>query len=116
MNMVFSSGKIPETIGVALLVDKGFMELDAPIAKYWPEFAQKGKGDITMGDILSHRSGVTDSFEETPDSATLQDAHKRDEFLASQKLRFPRGTVGYRGASSGEQVLCEILLLYTTPV
>jgi len=100
MNLVFSSGKIPETIGIALLVDKGLMELDTPIKEYWPEFAQKGKGEITMGDILSHRSGAMDSFEKTPDAATLQDDHKRDEFLASQKFLFPRGTVGYRGASS----------------
>mmetsp|Transcript_26704 Transcript_26704/g.41893 ORF Transcript_26704/g.41893 Transcript_26704/m.41893 type:complete len:465 (-) Transcript_26704:142-1536(-) len=100
MNMVFSSGKIPETIGVALLVDKGLMELDTPLIKYWPEFAQKGKGEITMGDILGHRSGAMDTFEETPDAATLQDDRKRDEFLASQSFLFPRGTVGYRGASS----------------
>lgn len=106
MNMVFSSGKIPETIGVALLVDKGLMELDTPIARYWPEFAQKGKGEITMGDILSHRSGAMDTFEETPDAATLQDDQKRDEFLASQSFLFPRGTVGYRGASSGRKSNC----------
>jgi len=103
MNLVFSSGKIPETIGIALLVDKGLMELDTPIKEYWPEFAQKRKGEITMGDILSHRSGAMDSFEKTPDAATLQDDHKRDEFLASQKFLFPRGTVGYRGASSGKE-------------
>ena len=100
MNVVFSSGKIPETIGIALLVDKGLMQLDDPIVKFWPEFGQQGKEEITMGDILGHTSGCMDTFEEEPDYATLQNTLARDMFLASQKLSFPRGTVGYRGASS----------------
>ena len=100
MNVVFSSGKIPETIAIALLVDKGLMQLDDPIVKFWPEFGQQGKEQITMGDILGHTSGCMDTFEETPDYAVLQDDLKRDKFLASQKLSFPRGTVGYRGPSS----------------
>lgn len=100
MNVVFSSGKIPETIAIALLVDKGLMQLDDPTVKFWPEFGQQGKEQITMGDILGHTSGCMDTFEETPDYAVLQDDLKRDKFLASQKLSFPRGTVGYRGPSS----------------
>ena len=85
MNVVFSSGKIPETIAIALLVDKGLMELDDPIVKFWPEFGQQGKEEITMGDILGHTSsGCMDTFEETPDYAVLQDDLLRDKFLHSQ--------------------------------
>ena len=62
MNVVFSSGKIPETIAIALLVDNGLMELDDPIVKFWPEFGQQGKEEITMSDILGHTSGCMDTL------------------------------------------------------
>ncbi|MFZ1864723.1 MAG: serine hydrolase domain-containing protein [Polyangiales bacterium] len=52
------------------MVDRGFLELDAPVAKYWPEFARNGKGSITVRQAASHRAGlysiarVIDSAEE----------------------------------------------------
>lgn len=100
MNIIFSSGKIVENIGIAILVDKGLVELDSPIAKYWPEFGKKGKDQVTIGDILSHRSGCMSLFEETPDVSILQDPQARDTFIASQKFEYERGTVGYRGWNS----------------
>ncbi|MFD0478521.1 serine hydrolase domain-containing protein [Nonomuraea thailandensis] len=41
-----------------LLVDRGLLDLDAPIAEYWPEFAAGGKADIPLRWVLGHRSGV----------------------------------------------------------
>lgn len=100
VNLLFSSGKVIETIGMALLVEKQLVALDDPIAKYWPEFAQKGKGDITIQDLLSHRSGSSTLFEYTPNAIVLQKHDTRDAFLASQKFFFPRGTVSYRSLGS----------------
>ncbi|MEZ0364345.1 serine hydrolase domain-containing protein [Mycobacterium sp. pUA109] len=40
------------------LVERGDLELDAPVARYWPEFGRAGKGDITIAMVLSHRSGA----------------------------------------------------------
>jgi CubicO group peptidase (beta-lactamase class C family) len=40
------------------LADRGEIDLNAPVCRYWPEFAQAGKQDITVGMVLSHRSGV----------------------------------------------------------
>jgi CubicO group peptidase (beta-lactamase class C family) len=40
------------------VVDRGFVELDAPVAKYWPEFARNGKGAITVRQAASHRAGL----------------------------------------------------------
>jgi CubicO group peptidase (beta-lactamase class C family) len=40
------------------LADCGEIDLDAPVARYWPEFAQAGKHDVTVAMVLSHRSGV----------------------------------------------------------
>lgn len=39
------------------LVDRGLLDLDAPVAASWPEFAQQGKGDITVRMVLSHQAG-----------------------------------------------------------
>ena len=42
-----------------MLVDRGLVELNAPVAKYWPEFAANGKGDIEFRHLLSHSAGVS---------------------------------------------------------
>ena len=43
---------------IHLLADRGELDLQAPVAEYWPEFAQAGKQDITVAMVLGHRSGV----------------------------------------------------------
>lgn len=40
------------------LVEDGVLALDAPVARYWPEFALNGKGDVTLRDLLTHVSGL----------------------------------------------------------
>lgn len=44
--------------GVHILADRGLIDVDAPMARYWPEFAQGGKGEITLRQILSHTGGL----------------------------------------------------------
>ena len=41
-----------------VLADRGLVDYDAPVARYWPEFAQAGKGAITVRQLLSHRPGL----------------------------------------------------------
>jgi CubicO group peptidase (beta-lactamase class C family) len=55
---IFSSSKVVVMIMVLMLVDRGLLDLDEPIATYWPEFAARGKGTITARQVLVHRSGV----------------------------------------------------------
>ncbi len=55
---IFSGSKGLTSTCVHLLADRGEIDLDAPVASYWPEFAQAGKGDITIAMVLGHRSGV----------------------------------------------------------
>ena len=40
------------------LVDLDVLDLDAPVARYWPAFAEAGKASITVGDVLTHRAGL----------------------------------------------------------
>jgi len=55
---VFSSSKGVSAVGIALLVQRGVLDLDAPVSRYWPEFAGGGKGDVTVRLALSHQAGV----------------------------------------------------------
>ncbi|MFJ9418845.1 serine hydrolase domain-containing protein [Streptomyces sp. NPDC101227] len=55
---VYSTSKGLTALCAHLLVDRGELELDAPVARYWPEFAQAGKQDIPVRWLLSHRAGM----------------------------------------------------------
>ena len=55
---VFSSGKNLEVLIVAILVDRGLVRYDDPIAAHWPAFAQQGKQDITIADLMRHSAGM----------------------------------------------------------
>ncbi|MFI5777478.1 serine hydrolase domain-containing protein [Nocardia sp. NPDC051570] len=44
---------------VHMLVERGRLDLDAPVRDYWPEFAAADKADITVADVLSHRGGLS---------------------------------------------------------
>lgn len=54
----YSTTKGMATIVVHRLVEQGLIDLEAPVARYWPEFAQAGKGDIPVHFLLSHRAGL----------------------------------------------------------
>jgi CubicO group peptidase (beta-lactamase class C family) len=55
---IASTTKIAVTTATLKLVSDGRLELDAPVAAYWPEFAQGGKARVTVREALSHRAGV----------------------------------------------------------
>ena len=56
--VIFSCTKGVMAICAYLLVQEGRLDLDAPIASYWPEFAQAGKERITVRDAMAHRAGL----------------------------------------------------------
>jgi CubicO group peptidase (beta-lactamase class C family) len=55
---VYSATKGFAATCVNRLADKGLVDLDAPVARYWPEFAQAGKEHLPVRFILSHRAGL----------------------------------------------------------
>jgi CubicO group peptidase (beta-lactamase class C family) len=67
LQCVFSSGKNMEAIAVAMLVDQQRLSYESPVAKHWPEFAQHGKGAITVADVMRHE-GCLVSFANPEDS------------------------------------------------
>jgi CubicO group peptidase (beta-lactamase class C family) len=55
---VFSISKIMLALCMMMLVDRGKLDLDAPVARYWPEFGQGNKNRVTVRQALTHQAGV----------------------------------------------------------
>src|SRR5215472_916676 len=56
--LIFSASKAFVAVLVHMLAERGLLELDAPVARYWPQFGQYGKEAITLRQVLQHRAGV----------------------------------------------------------
>jgi CubicO group peptidase (beta-lactamase class C family) len=54
----FSSTKTMTALCALILADRGQLDLDAPVAEYWPEFAAAGKADVRVRQLLGHTSGL----------------------------------------------------------
>lgn len=57
---LFSSTKGMTAACIALLHDRGALDVDRPVATYWPDFAAAGKGELTIRQVLSHTCGLTE--------------------------------------------------------
>lgn len=55
---VWSTSKGPVALCAHILADRGLLDLDAPVAAYWPEFAAAGKEKVLVRHLLSHRAGL----------------------------------------------------------
>ena len=56
--MCFSTTKGVTSTALHLLADRGLIEYDAPVAAYWPQFAQNGKEHVTVRHVLTHSAGL----------------------------------------------------------
>ncbi|MEW2288130.1 serine hydrolase domain-containing protein [Streptomyces sp. NPDC047841] len=56
---VWSTTKGPVALCAHILADRGLLDLDAPVAAYWPEFAAEGKDKVLVRHLLSHRAGLS---------------------------------------------------------
>ena len=85
IQQVFSSTKNLSAIVVALLVDKGLLKYNEKVSTYWPEFAQHGKENITVADVLRHDSGLP-QFSRQATQEDMEDQSiggKLDQLIAS---------------------------------
>jgi CubicO group peptidase (beta-lactamase class C family) len=87
---VFSTTKGVTALALALLVSRGRLELDAPVASLWPEFAAAGKERVTVRDLLAHRAGLIE-VDEPIDFALLADPDRLAGVLARQRPAWPPG-------------------------
>ena len=101
LQLVYSTTKGATAICAHLLAQSGALDLEAPVADYWPEFAAEGKGDIPVRWLLSHRSGLpTVEAHLTP--AEVVQWQPIVEALAAQRPYWEPGTAhGYHALTYG---------------
>ncbi len=101
---VFSTTKTMTALAALVLVDRGELDLDAPVAKYWPEFAANGKAGIKVRHLLSHTSGVS-GWEQPNTLEDLYDWDKSTALLATQAPWWEPGTAsGYHMMNYGHLI------------
>lgn len=81
---LFSCTKTFTAVAVLQLVAEGKLELDAPVARYWPEFAAAGKAAINVRQLLCHRAGLPALREQMPAEA-LYDWQAMTTALAAEE-------------------------------
>ena len=88
---VFSTTKTMCAITALLCADRGLIDFNAPVATYWPEFAQNGKDRITVAHLMSHTAGRPGFDEKVPVEA-LYDWDGICDRLAKQAPWWEPGT------------------------
>lgn len=104
LTLVYSTTKMMAALAALVLVDRGELDLDAPVAKYWPEFAAQGKGGVLVRHVMSHTSGVS-GWQEPVSMADVCDWEKSTALLAAQASWWEPGTSsGYQMISHGHLI------------
>lgn len=98
---VFSTTKGVASLAVALAVSRGLLDYDAKVADYWPEFAQAGKGAITVRQLTSHQAGLV-AIDPPLTLADIADPEKMSAKIAAQAPAWAPGTRhGYHAVTLG---------------
>lgn len=100
----FSLTKTMTALVALLLVDRGQLDLDAPVAAYWPEFAAAGKESVLVRHVLGHTSGVA-GWQQRVSMAEVYDTQASAALLAAQEPWWTPGDgSGYQAMNHGHLV------------
>jgi CubicO group peptidase (beta-lactamase class C family) len=99
--LVFSVTKGLAGLALALAHSRGLFDHDAPVAEYWPEFAQQGKQAVTVRQLLAHQAGLC-AIDAPLDAAIVADHEQLAKILARQVPAWnPGAKQGYHGITLG---------------
>ena len=88
---VFSTTKGIASLAVAVAASRGLIDYDAAVADYWPEFAQAGKGAVTVRQLLGHQAGLV-AIKPPLTLSDIADPEKLSAKIARQPPAWPPGT------------------------
>jgi CubicO group peptidase (beta-lactamase class C family) len=98
---VWSTTKTMTALCALILADRGDLDLTAPVAAYWPEFAAAGKDGVLVRHLLSHTAGLP-SWDAAMTVEDLYDWESATARLAAQAPRWEPGTeAGYHALTQG---------------
>jgi CubicO group peptidase (beta-lactamase class C family) len=90
MTLVHSTTKGLSAMVLALAHSRGWLDYDERVATYWPEFAQNGKEQITVRQLMAHQAGLF-AFDERVDLAVISDLDRLAEVMARQRPAWEPG-------------------------
>jgi CubicO group peptidase (beta-lactamase class C family) len=90
---IFSASKPFVALLVHLLAERGELSLDDRVARYWPEFGQRGKEAITVRQVLQHRSGLPVARSRTLDALAMPDWERSVRHIERASPSWPPGQV-----------------------
>jgi CubicO group peptidase (beta-lactamase class C family) len=100
--MCFSTTKGVASTALHLLADRGEIDYDAPVATYWPEFAQGGKDRVTVRQVLTHSAGLHRMRTLVDNAQRMLDWEYMTDALARAEPAYEPGTrSGYHGLTYG---------------
>jgi CubicO group peptidase (beta-lactamase class C family) len=98
---VWSVSKTMLALCALILADRGLLDLDAPVCRYWPEFAAAGKEDVLVRHVLAHTAGLPHVDGMTAEEE-LYEWPRVTARLAAQATRWAPGTqAGYHSLTQG---------------
>jgi len=98
---VFSTGKAVMALLIAGGVERGLLDYERPVARYWPDFGQAGKEAITVGELMSHQAGLS-GFSEPAEPSIWFDRKAALARLCAQAPMWDPGTgSGYHPITIG---------------
>jgi CubicO group peptidase (beta-lactamase class C family) len=101
MVVLHSATKGLSAMTLALAHSRGWLDYEERVATYWPEFAQNGKTNITVRQLLAHQAGLF-AFDEPVDRGVVADLDRLAAVMARQKPAWEPGTrQGYHGLTLG---------------
>jgi CubicO group peptidase (beta-lactamase class C family) len=101
LQLVYSATKAAAATCAHLLAQRGDLDLDRPVACYWPEFSAGGKADIPVRWLLSHRAGLPVIDSPIPLAALLAWGPMTTALAAQRPVWEPGTAHGYHGRTFG---------------
>jgi CubicO group peptidase (beta-lactamase class C family) len=101
LGLVYSVTKGAVAVLCNLLAQQGRLNLDAPVAEYWPEFAGGGKADVTVRMLLTHRAGLPVLDKPLTLGEVLRDGVAAEALAGQRPLWAPGSDFGYHALTFG---------------
>ena len=98
--VVYSCTKGASALAAHMAADRGLLDLDAPVTRYWPEFGAAGKVGARVAMMLDHSVGVPGIREALPDGAAYNYDLMCDRLAAEAPFWEPGARNGYHGITS----------------
>ncbi len=98
---VWSSTKGATALCAHILASRGQLDLDAPVAQYWPEFAQNGKEGVTVAMLMSHQAGIPALRDPLPQGAFYDTTYMTGRLAAEAPFWEPGTRHGYHALTFG---------------